>query len=222
MADYKYMLQDKSKPVSNNNTSFTTTHTDGDFVTKTETTVEYVRVPAATTQGPADTTLSASQQQPSRVGALSNLYWWCKPIYSGNNGGFDYGKPNGTGIHNYYKPSDAGVYKQIDNSKQERSVIRSDGWDKNNLGKEAQSKGIPLTKPTILVDQLKNAQFVVVPTQGYLQQPMGSTAEVLLPSIDSAEAARRYGGFTTSPIEAYVPPAIDSREAAYKYRGQEL
>ncbi|KAF5202072.1 hypothetical protein FRX31_008335 [Thalictrum thalictroides] len=223
--------------------------TDGDFVTKTETIVEYVRVPMVTTQGnsspsiiaPVGTTPVPSHNQAPKVQTdtgrpyktISNLYWWCKPNSNAIVGIYDSGLPAAnTGLNNYTRLQDSGKLHQhydtplgrnmVPNGK-ESTVTTTDGRAMSTSSKEAPPKGIPLTKPTNIVetDHFKDATVLVARPQAHVLPPVVSQANVSLPTIDSREAERRYGGLLTFPAEAYVP-AIDSREAAWKYRGQML
>ncbi|PIA61636.1 hypothetical protein AQUCO_00300867v1 [Aquilegia coerulea] len=214
--------------------------TDGDFVTKTETTVEYIRVPMVNTQGnsfpsilaPVGTILAPSHNHAPNVqtdtarayktGPLRNLYWWRKPNSNAMGGIHDNGRPAANaGISNYTRPQDSSkLHQQYDtrlgrnmvSDGKESTMTATDGRAMSTPSKEAPSKGIPLTKPTNIVEP----QVIVAQPQVHVLPPV-----VLQATIDSREAERRYGGLSAFPAEAYVP-AIDSREAAWKYRGQML
>ncbi|KAF5207682.1 hypothetical protein FRX31_002728 [Thalictrum thalictroides] len=258
--------------------------TDEDFVTKTETTVEYIRVPMVTTQGnsspsiiaPVGTTLVPAHNRapkvqtdtgrPYKTGTLSNLYWWCKPNSNAIGGIYDSGLPAANTVTTTDGrampiPSKEAPPKGIPLTKP-TNMVETDHFKNGTViaaqplgpqvhvlppvvsqanfslptidsrrampipSEEAPPKGIPLSKPTNKVDtdHFKDGTVIVprpLEPQVHVLPPVVSQAKISLPTIDSTEAKRRYGGVSTFPAEAYVP-AIDSREAAWKYRGQML
>ncbi|PIA61635.1 hypothetical protein AQUCO_00300867v1 [Aquilegia coerulea] len=157
-----------------------------------------------------------------KTGPLRNLYWWRKPNSNAMGGIHDNGRPAANaGISNYTRPQDSSkLHQQYDtrlgrnmvSDGKESTMTATDGRAMSTPSKEAPSKGIPLTKPTNIVEP----QVIVAQPQVHVLPPV-----VLQATIDSREAERRYGGLSAFPAEAYVP-AIDSREAAWKYRGQML
>lgn len=210
------------------------TTTDGSFITKTETIVEYTRVPMANTQGnispsiiaPVGTTLSSSLQQspkmeeyskfqtePTRsytTSPASNLYWWRNPLSQNTVGTHEYGRPHDTGINKYHLPSDGSMHQQL----HEQSPRRYE-------------KG-PHTKQESAATSIDGWDMSSIfgreapPKGSPLNKPsnfMDTTADQLKSAAIVIVPAK---GHLLPPevSRAEVPlPSIDSREAARRYAG---
>ncbi|XP_059652626.1 uncharacterized protein LOC132299819 [Cornus florida] len=174
------------------------------------------------------TKVQTEVSRPARTGIVGT---WRNP--AGTNGyGDQYNSYNNNNNSDWNKPS--GNYKH-DESLADPFIVNKEGWGRESTPKgwtSTPGRDTPLSKPTndigTAVEYLKEAShspsITSPPPQSRFGVPISTTPrkETYTETIDSREAARRYGNFNFSsrprPAENYIG-TIDSREAATKYKG---
>ncbi|OVA15059.1 hypothetical protein BVC80_949g76 [Macleaya cordata] len=177
--------------------------------------------------------------RPSKTGPMSIMNWRQRPNSNGygasNNNGKDGFGTNIYGGHretadNGFHPHFEGYHGRSEmetDTKKKPTKITEVGFTKptNNRGAavdnwmEARKSPPAITSPIRSVTEKPTKGRPIVP-------PTVATKEIFPSTINSREAARRYGGFSVPPqaikeAETYTP-TIDSNKAAQMYKGQLL